>query len=100
MKLQTLQAAIVIGIVSILCSANASAAGGIKVGLLTCNVVPGSRVNLIIRSTADVECVFENNGVSEEYHGETGIALGPSLDRLLEISRQCHPDPPHYLRCL
>jgi len=79
MKLQTLQAAIVIGIVSILCSANASAAGGIKVGLLTCNVVPGSRVNLIIRSTADVECVFENNGVSEEYHGETGIALGLDL---------------------
>ena len=79
MKLRTLQALIVAGIVSMLCSANAAADGGIEVGLLTCNVVPGSRVNLLIRSTADVECVFENDGVSEEYHGETGIALGLDL---------------------
>ena len=66
-------------LVSLLCSTNTFAASSIEVGLLTCNVVPGSRVNLLIRSTADVECVYENNGVTEEYHGETGIALGLGL---------------------
>ncbi len=79
MKLATPQTLIIAGILSVLCSANAAAEGGIEIGLLTCNVVPGSRVNLLIRSTADVECVFENNGVTEEYHGETGIALGLDL---------------------
>ncbi len=79
MKLATLQTLIIAGILSVLYSANAAADGGIEIGLLTCNVVPGSRVNLLIRSTADVECVFENNGITEEYHGETGIALGLDL---------------------
>ena len=79
MNLGTLRTLIIASILSMLCSANAAAEGGIEVGLLTCNVVPGSRVNLLIRSTADVECVYENNGVSEAYHGETGIALGLDL---------------------
>lgn len=52
---------------------------GIQVGVLTCNVIPGSRVNLLIRSTADVDCVYENQGVTETYKGETGIALGLDL---------------------
>jgi hypothetical protein len=79
MKLGTLRTLIIAGIVSMLCSANAAAAGGLEVGILTCNVVPGSRVNLLIRSTADVECAYENNGVTEKYQGETGIALGLDL---------------------
>ena len=33
---------------------SAQAQGGIEIGVLTCSVVPGSRVNLLIRSTADV----------------------------------------------
>jgi hypothetical protein len=79
MKPGTFQTLIIAGIVSLLCSANATAAGGIEVGVLTCNVVPGSRMNLLIRSTADVECTYANNGVTEEYRGETGIALGLDL---------------------
>ena len=79
MKLRTFQTLIIAGILSVLSSANAVADGGIEIGLLTCNVVPGTRLNLLIRSTADVECLFENNGVTEEYHGETGIALGLDL---------------------
>ncbi|MFT4583952.1 MAG: hypothetical protein ACI915_001703 [Gammaproteobacteria bacterium] len=79
MKLGTSQALLIAGIISLLCSSSASAAGGIQVGLLTCTTVPGSRVNLLIRSTADVECLYENNGVTEQYHGETGIALGLDL---------------------
>ena len=57
----------------------AADAPGVQVGVLTCSVVPGSRLNLIIRSTADVECVYENHGKTEKYKGETGIALGVDL---------------------
>jgi uncharacterized protein DUF992 len=53
--------------------------GGLQVGVLKCSVVPGSRVNLIIRSTADVVCEFNNNGTIEKYKGETGIGLGLDL---------------------
>ena len=79
MKLATLQTLIIADILSVLYSANAAAERGIEIRFLTCNAVPGLRVNSLIRSTADVECVFENNGVTKEYHGETGIALGLDL---------------------
>ena len=49
---------------------------GFKVGILVCESIPGSRVNLVIHSTADVRCAFDNNGTIERYIGETGIALG------------------------
>lgn len=57
----------------------AMAQQGVKLGVIECTVVPGSRVNLLIRSTADVECVFNNQGTIEHYVGETGIALGLDL---------------------
>ena len=52
---------------------------GLEVGVLQCSVVPGSRVNLIIRSTADIKCTFDNAGTIERYVGETGIGLGLDL---------------------
>ncbi|MCC7412598.1 MAG: DUF992 domain-containing protein [Gammaproteobacteria bacterium] len=52
---------------------------GVKLGVIECSVVPGSRVNLLIRSTADVTCTFNNQGTMEKYKGETGIALGLDL---------------------
>lgn len=57
----------------------AHAQGGLEVGVLTCSVVPGTRLNLLIRSTADVKCVYAKGGETEEYVGETGIALGLDL---------------------
>lgn len=54
-------------------------APGLEVGLLTCTVVPGSRVNLVVRSTADVICEYTKGGAAEHYIGETGIALGVDL---------------------
>ena len=69
--LATLSAAVPFG--------SAQAAGGIEVGVLTCSVIPGSRVNLLIRSTADVNCVYVKGGTTENYVGETGIALGIDL---------------------
>lgn len=52
---------------------------GLEIGILKCGVVPGSRVNLLIRSTADVNCTFKNQGILERYQGEAGIALGLDL---------------------
>lgn len=58
----------------------AAAADSVRVGVLKCETVEGSRVNLLVRSTADVRCVFEDsNGRTESYKGETGIALGLDL---------------------
>ena len=59
----------------------ASAEGGVQIGVLTCNTVEGTRVNLLIHSTVDVECVFRAAGGGEErYKGETGIGLGVDLN--------------------
>ena len=52
---------------------------GVQLGVLSCEVVPGSRVNLLIRSTADVTCTYDNQGTLERYKGEAGIALGVDL---------------------
>ena len=35
-----------------------SANGGVKVGVLSCDSVPGTRVNLIIHSTVQIVCTF------------------------------------------
>jgi len=54
---------------------------GIEIGILTCETVPGTRFNLIVRSTVDVECVFKGSqGGEEHYRGETGIGLGIDLN--------------------
>ena len=53
---------------------------GSRVGVLTCKSIPGTRVNLIIRSTTDVHCEFKHEGGRvEHYLGETGIAFGADL---------------------
>ena len=57
----------------------AAETAGLQVGIIKCTVVPGSRVNLLIRSTADVDCTWEYGGAVEKYRGETGIALGLDL---------------------
>ena len=52
---------------------------GLEIGVLKCSVVAGSRTNLLVRSTADVSCTFNNQGTLERYRGEAGIALGLDL---------------------
>jgi len=52
----------------------------LELGQLECAVVPGSRRNLIISSTALVDCEFRpTSGVVTRYKGETGIGLGIDL---------------------
>jgi len=53
---------------------------GVEVGLLTCESVPGSGLNLIITSSVDVLCEFKTPAGSEFYKGETGIGLGIDLN--------------------
>ena len=52
----------------------------LELGQLDCTVVPGSRRNLIISSTALVDCTFRPaSGSTTRYQGETGIGLGIDL---------------------
>ncbi|MSQ68558.1 MAG: DUF992 domain-containing protein [Gammaproteobacteria bacterium] len=51
----------------------------LQLGVMKCHVLSGTRVYLLIRSTADVECTWEYKGATEKYSGETGIALGLDL---------------------
>ncbi len=59
---------------------------GTKIGVLTCNSVPGSGVNLLIHSTVDIACKFESTDGSsvEHYIGETGIGFGIDINYKLE----------------
>jgi len=59
---------------------------GTKIGVLTCNSVPGSGLNLLIHSTVDLKCKFESTDGSgtERYVGETGIGLGIDINYNLE----------------
>jgi len=54
--------------------------GGVKVGVLHCRNIPGTRSTLIIRSSVGISCRFETPGGTEYYKGETGIALGIDLN--------------------
>jgi len=77
MKYMTLFAAS-LGLLSVALTPVASAK--VEIGILTCKTIPGSRVNLLIRSTTDVNCEFKDSqGKVEQYKGESGIALGLDL---------------------
>ena len=55
--------------------------GGVEAGVLTCNSIPGTRLNLLIHSSIDVNCTFETaDGKTEQYTGDTGIGLGVDLN--------------------
>ncbi len=55
---------------------------GIKIGVLKCNQVPGSGVNLLIHSTVQVTCLYTSVTGERQaiYKGETGIGLGIDLN--------------------
>ena len=49
------------------------------VGVITCTYIKGTKVNLLIHSSASFDCVFEHGGVTDYYDGEAGIGLGLDL---------------------
>ncbi len=55
---------------------------GFKLGVLRCDQVPGSGVNLLIHSTVQVRCQFFSATGERQasYRGETGIGLGIDLN--------------------
>jgi len=61
-------------------NAMASNERSVEVGKLTCTVLPNSRRNYVVRSTAQVDCVYTPlKGEKETYKGTTGIQLGIDL---------------------
>ena len=65
----------------------AETSAGAKIGVLNCDTVPNSGMNLLIHSTVGVKCVFKSSqGVVEHYKGETGVGLGIDLN----YDRQTH----------
>ena len=60
--------------------AEAADDSGAEVGMLICESIPGSRVNLVIHSRVDIVCEFkETDGTTEQYSGRTGVAVGVDL---------------------
>lgn len=55
------------------------ASAGIKAGILSCEAIPGTRVNLLIHTSVGLKCEFSRDGATERYKGETGIGLGIDL---------------------
>jgi uncharacterized protein DUF992 len=50
-----------------------------EVGIVKCDLIPGSKVNLLIHSSASFNCVFSHDGQKDYYNGEAGIKLGLDL---------------------
>lgn len=75
---QSMKSFVVALLVSVCLPQTASA--DVELGVLACKSVPGSRVNLVVRSTVDIKCEMKYaGGTVERYKGETGIALGLDL---------------------
>jgi len=50
-----------------------------EIGVVTCDYISGTKVNLLIFSSASFNCVFKHGGVKDYYDGEAGIRLGLDL---------------------
>ena len=61
---------------------------GTKIGILTCESIPNTRLNLLIHSTVDVECKFVSSDRStvEKYIGETGVQFGLDISHKITQS--------------
>ena len=76
---KTFLAGVLVATCALLAGPQTMAQDRAEAGVLACHQV-GSRINLIIHSTAKISCVFTdiNNNV-EQYVGETGVGLGIDL---------------------
>lgn len=81
--MRRLSLALAMGLLTLTGAASAQTGSpGIKVGVLKCNQVPGSGVNLLIHSTVQVTCLYTSVTGERQaiYKGETGIGLGIDLN--------------------
>ncbi|MES9854271.1 MAG: DUF992 domain-containing protein [Candidatus Thiodiazotropha sp. L084R] len=65
---------------SLLAPLSAYAGGGIELGVLTCNSVPGTHNYYVIHHSVGVDCIFRNTHGKERYTGRAGIGLGLDLN--------------------
>lgn len=72
--------AMAVALLTVLAPPQAGAEGGVQLGILTCWKVPGSGMNLVISSSADVECEFASPYGKETYKGRSGIGIGLDLE--------------------
>lgn len=71
---------IVTAVISIAPIVVTAADSGTKIGVLTCEPIQGTKRNLLIHSSVQINCAYEGeDGSSEKYKGETGIGLGIDL---------------------
>ena len=48
----------------------------VKIGVLTCESVPGSHFSMLVHSSMDFECVIPHAGIQDRYRAQAGVALG------------------------
>ncbi|MDQ6981995.1 MAG: DUF992 domain-containing protein [Mariprofundus sp.] len=86
MKVRNILLGMAVALIATVPAYAGNSTAGTKIGILTCNSVPGSGVNLLIHSTVDIECKFESTDGSgvERYIGETGIGFGIDINYNLE----------------
>ncbi len=77
-KLMLISMACLASVFSALPAYAGNSTAGTKIGILSCDSVPNSGINLIIHSTVNITCTFDSTDGSgvENYVGETGIAFG------------------------
>ncbi len=83
-----LSVALVGAVLALLPWSQAEAAKGIKLGVLECTSLPGTRVQIFLRTSVRVKCTFTasrlqgggQSGKSEDYVGEFGL-LGVDLSK-------------------
>lgn len=69
-----------LAILTVMAPAPAEAQWGVQSGILTCKKIPGSGINLLFHSVADMECEFLSPRGKEMYKGEAGILFGVDLE--------------------
>ena len=48
----------------------------VKIGVLTCESVPGSHFSMLVHSSTDFDCVMHHSGMEDRYRAEAGVGLG------------------------
>ncbi len=59
---------------------------GTKIGMLACESIPNTRLNLLIHSTVDIKCQFisSDRSTTENYIGETGMGFGLDISHKIK----------------
>lgn len=79
LAVSTLAGALVAAALAVSPASAADSGPGFKLGVITCDTIPGTQVQLLIHSSVSLDCVFETAYGKEHYKGESGVGLGLDL---------------------